>query len=249
MKLNNKTCLITGGTRGIGAATAISVAREGADVAIVGRNADDEAISVKEKVEGLGQRCELIRKDLSTPEAGINCVKETVEKLGGIDVLVHSAGGAVPGDILTCKPEDWMDSMNVHVNSTFFLCQAAAPYLIEKKEGAIVLISSVAAIRGLKGGIAYGTAKAAVIQLTRMVAYQLADYNIRVNCVVPGVIRTAFHDSMPEEVKQHNIANRIPLHKEGTAQDVANAILELMKNEYMTGSELVIDGGLTSRTV
>jgi len=110
-----------------------------------------------------------------------------------------------------------------------------------------VLVSSVAGIRGIKFALAYGTVKGAVAQFTRMLAYQLADYNVRVNCVAPGIIRTAFHANMSKEAYQHNVDNRIPLHREGTPEQVATGIVELAKNDYITGEMLVIDGGLTSR--
>ena len=165
----------------------------------------------------------------------------------GQGLLLHSAGGGAPSAILDLTPEEWHYAFDVHVHASYYLCRAVAPLLIEKQEGAIVLVSSVAGIRGVKFALAYGTVKGAVAQFTRMLAYQLADHNVRVNCVAPGIIRTAFHDGMSPEAYQHNVDNRIPLHREGTAAQVADGILELVRNEYITGEMLVIDGGLTSR--
>jgi NAD(P)-dependent dehydrogenase (short-subunit alcohol dehydrogenase family) len=110
-------------------------------------------------------------------------------------------------------------------------------------EGAIILVSSVAGIRGCPNAIAYGTAKAAVLHFTRMLARDEADHNIRVNCVAPGIIRTRFHDSMTAEAKAHNLAVRIPLHREGTAEEVAEAVRTLITNDFITGEVLVVDGG------
>jgi NAD(P)-dependent dehydrogenase (short-subunit alcohol dehydrogenase family) len=111
------------------------------------------------------------------------------------------------------------------------------------REGAIILVSSVAGIRGVHNAIAYATAKGAILEFTRSLARDVADDNIRVNCVVPGVIRTRFHESMTPEARAHNLAVRIPLHREGTPQDVAEAVRLLVTNEFITGETIVVDGG------
>jgi NAD(P)-dependent dehydrogenase (short-subunit alcohol dehydrogenase family) len=247
MDLQGKVALVTGGTKGIGASTAILLAAEGADVAIVGRHVDSEALGVKAAIEGSGRRCVILQHDLAIAEEAARCVQGTREQLGDVDVLVHAAGGGSKGNILECPPEEWHAMFDVHVHAAYYLCREAAPMMVAKKEGAIVLISSVAGIRGIKFALAYGSAKGAVAHLTRMLAYQLADHNVRVNAVAPGIIRTAFHADMTQETYQHNVDNRIPLHREGTPQQVAEAILALVKNEYITGEILVVDGGLTSR--
>jgi 3-oxoacyl-[acyl-carrier protein] reductase len=247
MDLLDKVALVTGGTKGIGAATAIALARQGADVTIVGRHLDDEARAVQASVKALGRRCAILAHDVSNAEACTACVRETVAELGTVDVLVHCAGGGAPSNLLGCEPEEWHYAFDVHVHASYYLCREVAPLLIDKKEGAIVLVSSVAGIRGIKFALAYGTVKGAVAQFTRMLATQLADHNVRVNCVAPGIIRTAFHANMTQESYQHNVDNRIPLHREGTPEQVAEAILELARNDYITGEMLVVDGGLTSR--
>ena len=143
--------------------------------------------------------------------------------------------------------EAWNSAFAVHVHAIFYLCRAAIPLMKAKKEGAVVLISSVAGIRGIKSNVAYQAVKGTLPQLTRALAYEFADDNIRVNCVAPGVIRTDFHAQMPADVKKHNLDNRIPLHREGTPRQVADLIRELVKNDYITGETLVIDGGLSMR--
>ena len=117
----------------------------------------------------------------------------------------------------------------------------------QKREGVVLLISSAAGIRGIKTNAAYQAVKGALPQLTRALAYEFANDNIRVNCVAPGVIRTAFHAAMPAQVKQNNLDNRIPLHREGTAEQVASLIRELATNDYITGETVSVDGGLTMR--
>jgi 3-oxoacyl-[acyl-carrier protein] reductase len=247
MQLKSKIGLITGGTRGIGLATAMALAEQGADLALVARRIDDEAKKAQQEIESLGCKCLLISADLGRPAEATACVEQTVSHFGTVDVLVHSAGGMVSGGLLTLTPEAWNAAFAVHVHAIFYLCRAAIPLMKAKKEGAVVLISSVAGIRGIKSNVAYQAVKGTLPQLTRALAYEFADDNIRVNCVAPGVIRTDFHAQMPADVKKHNLENRIPLHREGTPRQVADLIRELVKNDYITGETLVIDGGLSMR--
>jgi NAD(P)-dependent dehydrogenase (short-subunit alcohol dehydrogenase family) len=247
MDLRGKVGLVTGGTRGIGAACAIELAKRGAQVSLVARHLDDEATRTKEAVAAMGGSCHLISADMSRPADATRCVRETVEALGGVDVLVHSAGAIVAGGLMEVTPEEWMAGFDVHVHAVYHLCRAAVPGMREKKEGAILLISSVAGIRGVKMNIGYQAVKGVLPQLTRALAFELADDNIRVNCVAPGIIRTRFHEKMTEEQKRHNLDNRIPLHQEGTSEQVASLALELVTNDYVTGETMAIDGGLSMR--
>jgi 3-oxoacyl-[acyl-carrier protein] reductase len=245
--LSGSVGLVTGGTKGIGAATAVALAEEGADVAIVGRRLEGEAKETQRRIEALGRRCLLIRADVAVAREATRCVEETARELGSVDVLVHSAGGPVNGGLLELTVEAWHSAFDVHVHAIFHLCRAAIPAMKQKKRGAIILISSAAGIRGIKSNVAYQAVKGTLPQLTRALAYEFANDNIRVNCVAPGVIRTAFHDTMPAQVKQNNLENRIPLHREGTPAQVASLIRELVTNEYITGETVSVDGGLTMR--
>ena len=247
MQLTGKIALVTGGTRGIGAATAMALAREGADVAIVGRHADADAKTTQGAILKLGRRCELIPADCGVPAEAKRCVEETQAKLGPIDVLVHSAGGPVNGGLFDLTPETWHAAFDIHVHAVFHLSRAVIPAMRAKKEGAIVLISSVAGIRGVITNPAYQVVKGALPQFARALAREFANDNIRVNCVAPGVIRTAFHAHMSPEQKKLNLDQRIPLHREGTPEQVAEAILMLVKNDYITGETVTVDGGLTMR--
>ena len=246
MKLEGKRALITGGTKGIGAAIAIDLAHQGADVAINGRYDDEEAANVKAKIESLGRRCKVVVADMARPDEIERCVHESVEALGGgIDVMVHSAGGESFGRIEDISPEQWFATFDVHVHAAFYLCRHVLPMMRESGEGVIILVASVAAIRGCPGAFAYGTVKGTIVHFTRMLARDVADDNIRVNCVSPGIIRTRFHQAMTPEAKAHNLAVRIPLHREGTSEDVAEAVRLLVTNEFMTGESVVVDGGMS----
>ncbi|HEX3999009.1 MAG TPA: SDR family NAD(P)-dependent oxidoreductase [Pirellulales bacterium] len=247
MNLAQKSCLITGGTRGIGAATAIALAEQGANVAVAARHIDDEARRVGQRIEALGRRCLLIHADVGRPADATRSVDDTAAEFGSVDVVVHSAGGPVPGGLLEVSPDDWMRAFDVHVHAVFHLCRRAIPLMQKNKEGAIVLISSSAGRRGCPGNTCYQAVKGALPQFARALARDFADDNIRINVVAPGVIRTRFHDAMTEPMRKNNLENRIPLHREGTAEQVATLIRELVTNDYITGETFGIDGGLTMR--
>ena len=243
MNLSGKRALITGGTKGIGAAIAIDLARQGCDVAINGRADDEQAALVKQLVAGAGRRCIMTVGNVAHPDDALRCVREASEGLGGLDILVHSAGGPSWGTIDECPPDQWKETFDVHVHAAYFLSRHALPLMRKAGEGVIITVSSVAGLRGVPNAIAYGTAKGAILQFTRCLARDVADDNIRVNCIAPGIIRTRFHDSMTPEAKAHNLAVRIPLHREGTAEQVAEAVRTLIANDFITGEVLVVDGG------
>jgi 3-oxoacyl-[acyl-carrier protein] reductase len=247
MQLQGKVGLVTGGTKGIGAAAALALAEQGADISIVARNLDSEAKNIRKRIEAMGRKCLLSAADLGKLEAARECVEQTTRELGPVDVLIHSAGGAVNGGLLELTADAWYDAFNVHVHAIFHLCRAVVPSMRQKKEGAIILISSAAGIRGIKTNVAYQTVKGALPQMTRALAYEFAPDNIRVNCVAPGIIRTAFHAQMTADAKRHNLENRIPLRREGTSEQCATLIRELVVNDYITGETVSIDGGLTMR--
>lgn len=248
MELTNKVCLVTGGTKGIGAATAVLFGQMGAKVAVVGRKLDDpEAVRTRAALARTGAKFLEIAADVARAEDCAACVEKTARELGDVDVLVHSAGGLVSGGLLEVTPESWYAGWDVHVHAIFHLSRAVVPAMKRKHEGTIVLISSSAGKRALRVNLPYQAVKGAIPHITRAMAFELADDNIRVNCVAPGVIRTAFHDSMPAAVKENNLKNRIPLHREGTSEQVASLIREMVQNEYITGETFSIDGGLTMR--
>ena len=185
--------------------------------------------------------------DMAKPEDAIRAVDEKVDSLGGIDVLFHNAGSGIPGGILDVTPEEWYHAFDVHVHAAFYLCRAALPHMKKKGEGAIVMMSSVAGIQAGPGSITYGVVKGAIPQFARSLARELGEFGIKVNCVAPGIIRTRFHEKMTPEAQKHNIDNRIPLHREGKPEDVAEAVISLAQNDFITGEIIVIDGGMTMR--
>jgi NAD(P)-dependent dehydrogenase (short-subunit alcohol dehydrogenase family) len=247
MKLDGKVSLITGGAGAIGAATALELARLGSDIMIVDWRIDSRVKEVKDKISCLGRSCLMLKADVSVPAEATRSVIETAAQMGTVDVLVHAAGGGVQGSLFEVTPEEWYGAFNIHVHAIFHLCRAAVPFMKKKQEGAIVLISSAAGSRGCSGAIAYGVAKGAVPQFARSLARELADDNIRVNAVSPGVIRTPFQDYLTPEQVKNNIENRIPLHREGKPEDVAEVIALLVTDNFITGETIAVDGGMAMR--
>lgn len=247
MNLKNKIALLTGGTHGIGAAIARKLSAEGAHVALVARNTAD--CDLKKIIEPGGGRCLLLEADLSLEASCHDVVKQTFDHFGCIDILVHCAGSAAPGSIENVDTKVWYSAFDIHVHALFHLVSSALPYMKHGEQGSILMISSAAGIRGVKNAIAYSVVKGALPQFARSLALELSPYNIRVNCISPGVIRTRFQDYLTAEQIQNNIDNRIPLRKEGVAEDVADVAAMLIKNDFITGENIVIDGGMTMRIV
>jgi NAD(P)-dependent dehydrogenase (short-subunit alcohol dehydrogenase family) len=250
MELAGKVCLVTGGTGGIGAMTALAFARRGARIAVTGLGPQDDSFEMlKANAVRYGSEVIYIQADAGSAEDCARCVAETYAQWGRLDVLVHAAGGAVPGGFFEISEASWKRAFDVHVHAVLWLARAAVPHMIEQGGGAIMLISSAAGHRGCLGAIAYGVAKGALPQFVRTLARELADYQIRVNCVSPGIIRTHFQDFLTPEQVENNIKNRIPLHREGQPEEVAQAILGLVENDFITGEDLAIDGGMAMRVV
>jgi len=247
MELRGKVALVTGASRGIGAATAKWLAAQGAKVGVnyLGNRAGAEAVVTA--IRAAGGEAIALQADVSDNAQVKAMVAALVAAFGRLDVLVNNAGGPEPGSIEKVTPEAWRHAFAVHLDGPFFCTQAAVPYLKQHGEGAIVNVSSVAGLRGCAGIVAYQTVKGAVLAFTRGVARDLAEYNIRVNCISPGIVRTDFHVAMSEAQKKINVEQRIPLHREGQPDQIAQAILMMVTNDYMTGENVVVDAGLTMR--
>lgn len=246
--LADLTVLVTGGTSGIGLATAMALAAAGANVAVNARRSADEAMGELEAAAASGASCLFVAGDVREAETSARLVDATVDRFGRIDAVVHCAGGPAPGTALAISDDAWLDAFDVHVHSTFHLFRAAHAALAASK-GSMTLLSSAAGLRGCPGTVAYQVVKAALIQMARALARDHAAEGIRVNCVAPGIIRTPFQAGMSEAARANNLANRIPVGREGTPEQVASLILELIRNDFITGETMVIDGGMSMRMV
>lgn len=247
-EMKGKVTIITGASSGIGRATALKFASEGARVALVARSGEKLA-EVAREIEAEGGVAQVIAADV-TQEVDIErVVRETVETFGGIDVLVNAAGVIATGTIETTALKDWDYMMNVNVRAPFYLTQCAMPYLVERK-GNVVNVSSVTGIRAFPGVLAYCASKAAVDQLTRCVALEVASKGVRVNAVNPGVVVTRLHRTggMDEEAYavflEHSKTTH-PLGRVGQPEEVAELVYFLASPRagWITGVSCPIDGG------
>ena len=250
MKLDGKVCLITGGSSGIGAAAAREFASRGADIALCGLPADEAlAEQVKREVEALHRRALAMAADVADPAQAASCVQKAVGRFWPIGRAGPLRGWSGSRRLARSRPGSWHRAFDIHVHAVYHLARAAVPQMAAHGGGVILLISSAAGARGCAGAIAYGVAKGAIPQFTRALARELADYNIRVNCVSPGIIRTRFQDYLTPEQVQKNIRDRIPLHREGRPEEVAAALAALAENDFITGADMPVDGGMAMRMV
>lgn len=242
--IKDHVAVVTGGTRGIGLAIARLILQNGGKTLINGREQTPEADALQDEFGD--DRVVFVKADVSMPEQAQTLVASAGSTFGRLDMLIHAAGGPAPGKITDLATKSWMQTFDIHVHPVFHLFRAAHP-LLTKNGGSVLLVSSVAGLRGCPGTVAYQTVKGALIPLARALAFDHGPENIRVNVIAPGIIRTRFHDAMTDTAKAHNIQNRIPLRREGTVQDVATASFELLCNPFITGEVLTIDGGMSMR--
>jgi NAD(P)-dependent dehydrogenase (short-subunit alcohol dehydrogenase family) len=247
-ELEGRAALVTGATSGIGRATALRFAEEGARVALVGRDAETVSEVAARVSERGGEGLE-VRADVTVEAAARRAVEEAVERFGGLDVLVNAAGIISNGTVETTTLEEWDSMMNVNLRSVFHLMQLSAPHL-ERRPGNVVNVSSVTGLRSFPGVLAYCVSKAGVDQLTRCAALELAPKGIRVNAVNPGVVVTQIHrrGGMGEEkyaaFLEHSKQTH-PIGRVGTPEEVAELILFLASDRasWITGATYSIDGG------
>jgi 3-oxoacyl-[acyl-carrier protein] reductase len=246
MRLQNKTALITGGGRGIGAATALLFAREGAKVGIVDLNeAHIGVFSKTAAAEGLDIKTYI--GDVSDKGQVENFMEDFVKDFGRIDILVNNAGIVIPTPFMEKTVEEWEKTIRINLIGTFLCAQAAAKFMSEQKSGKMVNISSIRGIEhcGRDAIMDYSAAKMGVISLTKNLAKALAPH-INVNCVAPGHTKTEMTDPLPDDVKQNMIQGAY-LKRMAEPLDIANAILFLSSNEsdFFTGQVLLVDGGFS----
>jgi len=246
MEFGGKNVVVTGATSGIGKSTAQAFAAAGARVAAVARRKKELEQVSSQFARGM---MEGFPADLTSSEQRRNCAAQILEKLGGVDILVHAAGIIGSGTIENTSPADWDRMMNINLTAVFDLTQHLLPALIQRK-GNIVSVSSVAGLRSFPGVLAYSVSKAALDQFTRCVALELAPKGIRVNAVNPGVVVTGLHRNggMNEEHYQaflERSKTTHPLGRVGTSEEVADLILFLASDRasWITGGTFSIDGG------
>ena len=237
--------LVTGGTRGIGKQISLTLAKKGYDIAINYRTENEELKNLKEEIEKEKVKCLTVKGDVSNFEDCEKFVKETVDNLGSIDVLVNNAGITRDMLIMRMKKEDFEQVIDVNLVGTFNVTKNVIPYMMKARSGNIINISSVVGISGNAGQTNYSASKAGIIGFTKSLAKEVASRNIRVNAVAPGFIQTSMTDSLKDEIKEE-IAKNIPLKRMGKPEDVANVVKFLASEDssYITGQVINIDGGM-----
>lgn len=239
------TALITGATRGIGKAIAIKLSKEGYDIAINYRKENEELNNLKKEIEENNVKCEFVKGDVSNYEDAERFVKETVQKLSSIDVLVNNAGITKDMLLMRMKQDDFEQVLDTNLVGTFNVTKNVINYMMKARKGNIVNMSSVVGISGNSGQTNYSASKAGIIGFTKSLAKEVASRNIRVNAVAPGFIKTDMTDSLKDDIKDE-ISKNIPLKRMGTAEDVANVVRFLVSEDssYITGQVIQVDGGM-----
>lgn len=241
----SKVALITGATRGIGKQIAITLAKEGFDIAVNYRTANDSLNETIKEIESYGVRCIGVQGDVSAFEDCENMTKQVIEKFERIDVLVNNAGITKDMLFIRMKEEDFKQVIDVNLMGTFNMTKNVSQYMVKQRSGRIINISSIVGIDGNAGQANYSASKAGIIGLTKSLAKELAGRNILVNAIAPGFIETDMTSVLKDDVKT-NILNSIPLKREGKPEEVANVVKFLASDDssYITGQVISVDGGM-----
>lgn len=245
LTLEGKTVLVTGGSRGIGKAIALTLAGYGADVAITYARSADAAEEVVKEIEGKGRRSMAIQADAVKFEKADAVIQQVVSEWDKLDILVNNAGITRDNLILRMSEDQWDEVIDTNLKSIFNYCKAAAKPMMRNRGGSIINISSVVGISGNAGQSNYAASKAGIIGFTKSYAKELASRNIRTNVVAPGYITTEMTGELDEKVLQ-GIKDSTPLARPGKAEEVAETVAFLASDlsSYITGETIRVDGGM-----
>ena len=234
--LAGKTALVTGGSRGIGAAVARELARAGATVVVGYRSGADEAEAIASEIGGSAVQADV---------ADVEDAKRLVEKAGDLDVLVNNAGITRDGVLARMTDDDWRSVLETNLSSVFYTCRAVSRGMMKRRAGAIVNLSSIVGLHGNWGQTNYAASKGGIVAFTKSLAQELGSRGVRANVVAPGYIKTQLTDAIPEEAQQQMLG-LTPLGRFGDPEDVARAVRFLCSDDaaFITGEVLVVGGGL-----
>lgn len=241
----SQVAFITGATRGIGRQIAITLAKEGYDIALNYRRENEELETIKKEIEKQQVRCIAIKGDVSSFEDCEELTKQIIKEFEKIDVLVNNAGITKDMLLMRMKKEDFEQVIDINLVGTFNVTKNVISHMLKARCGRIINISSVVGISGNAGQTNYAASKAGIIGFTKSLAKEVASRGILVNAVAPGFIETSMTEVLKEEVKEE-IAKSIPLKRMGTVQDVANVVKFLVSEDsaYITGQVIHVDGGM-----
>ena len=248
MTLDGRVALVTGGSRGIGRATCVALAAAGASVAVNYRSGEAQAAEVVAEIEAAGGRAVALAGDVSEFAQAETLVAQTVEKLGGLHILVNNAGIARDALIFNMEPEDWLAVMRVNFGGVFNCTKAALSHFMAERDGVIVNVSSVMGERGWVGESNYAASKGAVNAFTRCCAAETARFGVRVNAVLPGFAPTELVSGLLEKQGGKGVLRQIPMRAFAEVEQVAKTIVFLSgpDSSYMTGTLLTVDGGAST---
>lgn len=245
MSMEGRVALVTGGSRGIGRAICVELARNGARVAVNYAGSSQAAQETAELCRALGVEAEPFQADVSDPAACEALVSAVKERFGQIDILVNNAGVARDGLLMTAKEADFDQTLDTNLKGSYFCMKAVSRLMLRQKYGRIVSLSSVVGLRGNPGQTAYAASKAGVIGLVKAAAKELAGRDITINAVAPGFIETDMTAVLPEKARD-TMLGAIPKGRPGFPEDVARAVAFFVEKEagYITGQVLCVDGGM-----
>ena len=243
--LTGKAALVTGGSRGIGKAIALRLARQGADIAFSYRGNAEAAKATAAEIESIGTKALAIQGDVKDPESAEAVVKAALDAFGKVDILVNNAGITRDDLIMRMTEEAWREVLETNLFGAFWMTKAVTRPMLKARAGRIVNITSVSGQAGQMGQANYSSAKAGLIGLTKATARELASRGITANAVAPGFVLTELTQNLPEALQAELIA-RTPLGRFGTVEEIADAVAFLASDEarYITGQVLAVDGGL-----
>jgi len=244
-KLDGKSAIVTGASRGIGKDIALYLAKEGAKVAVNYSGSKDRADAVVEEIKASGGEAFAIQASVDKADDVQNLISSTLEQFGSVDILVNNAGITRDNLLMRMKEQEWDDVLNTNLKGVFLCTKAVTRQMMKQRAGRIINITSIVGVSGNAGQANYVAAKAGVIGLTKSSAKELASRNITVNSVAPGFITTDMTDALPEDIKSQMLS-QIPLAKFGNPLDIAKAVAFLASEDanYITGQTIHVNGGM-----
>lgn len=237
-----KTVIVTGGSRGIGAAIVKKLAKENYNVILNYNNSEESAEKIKKELEEQNIKIEIYKADVSNKEEVKKMVQFTLEKYKNIDVLINNAGIDQIKPFMDITEEDWNKIIQVNLNSVFYCCQEVLKNMIHNKKGCIINISSIWGRIGASCEVHYSASKAAIDGLTKALAKEMGPSNIRVNSIAPGIIETDMNNELTKE-DLNEIVSQIPLGRIAKPDEIVKSVKWLIDDEYVTGQIISVDGG------
>ncbi|RJX31883.1 MAG: 3-oxoacyl-ACP reductase FabG [Desulfarculus sp.] len=246
MRLANKKAIVTGSSRGVGAAVALAFARQGADVVVNYSASQGPAQALVEQIQGLGRQAVAIKADVAQAQGCQALVEAAVRELGGLDIVVNNAGFTRPAMLHKMGEDQWQAVLDIHLKAVWLMAKAAHPVLSAQNSGKIINVTSVAGVVGTVGQVNYSAAKGGVISLTKSIAREMARFNVCCNVISLGIVATDMTEKIRSDEKLKEIyLNRILLKRFAEADDITPAFVFLASDEadYVTGQLFNIDGG------